>query len=230
MSTLDEVVEDLQTLQTASIALTVNGATWQGEGGGVLLNQCLHNLDLWQWIFGMPRRLRAFCGFGRHHEIEVEDEVTAYLEYESGATGVLVTSTGEAPGTNRLEVAGDRGKVVIEGGAFAFTRNELSTAEFSRTAREPFSAPPVLPPVIAKVTVCPASGSLALTVPTLVPSALFSSRVKVAGVTTGSALGGRTVIWKVTVGLASTPPLAVPPSSLRVTLTVAVPVCPAAGV
>ena len=118
-------------------------ATWRGEGGGVLLNQCPHNLDLWQWIFGLPQRVRAFCGFGRFHEIEVEDQVTAYLEYASGATGVFITSTGEAPGTNRLEVAGERGKVVIEGSSFTFTRNEVSSVEYSRSTRERFSAPPV---------------------------------------------------------------------------------------
>jgi len=76
-------------------------ATWAGEGGGVLLNQCPHNLDLLQWIFGMPRRVRAFCGFGRYHKIEVEDDVTAHLEFSGGTTGIFVTSTGEAPGTNR---------------------------------------------------------------------------------------------------------------------------------
>jgi predicted dehydrogenase len=118
-------------------------ATWRGEGGGLLSNQCPHNLDLWQWIFGMPRSVRAFCGFGRFHAIEVEDQVTAYLEYASGATGVFIASTGEAPGTNRLEVAAERGKVVLEGGTFSFTRNEVPASEFSRTTREPFSAPPV---------------------------------------------------------------------------------------
>jgi len=118
-------------------------ATWRGEGGGVLLNQCPHNLDLWQWIFGLPERVRAFCGFGRFHEIEVEDQVTAYFEYASGATGVFITSTGEAPGTNRLEVAGERGKVVIEGSSFSFLRNEVSSVEYSRNTRERFAPPPI---------------------------------------------------------------------------------------
>jgi len=116
-------------------------ATWRGEGGGVLLNQCPHNIDLWQWIFGMPARVRAFCGFGRFHEIEVEDEVTAFLEYESGATGVFVTSTGEAPGTNRLEVAGERGKVVLENESFSFTQNQMPTGEYSRTTSERYGKP-----------------------------------------------------------------------------------------
>jgi predicted dehydrogenase len=105
-------------------------ATWRGEGGGALLNQCPHNLDLWQWLFGMPARVHAFCGFGRFHEIEVEDQVTAYLEYESGASGVFVTTTGEAPGTNRLEVAGDLGKIVLDAAGLSFTKNEVSMMDF----------------------------------------------------------------------------------------------------
>lgn len=117
-------------------------ATWRGEGGGVLLNQCPHNLDIWQWLFGMPDRVEATCRLGRYHEIEVEDDVTAYLEYDHGATGVLITTTGEAPGTNRLEVAGDRGRVVLENGNFEFLRNEVPTPEFSRRSDNAFARPP----------------------------------------------------------------------------------------
>jgi len=116
-------------------------ATWAGEGGGVLLNQCPHNLDLFQWIFGMPARVRAFCHFGRYHDIEVEDDVTAYLEYEDGKTAVFCASTGEAPGTNRLEVAAERGKVVIENDQILFTRNEVPMGEFSKTDPGRFTAP-----------------------------------------------------------------------------------------
>ncbi len=97
-------------------------ATWSGEGGGVILNQCPHQLDLWQWIFGMPKSISAFCHEGKHHEIEVEDDVTAYAEYENGATGVFITTTGEFPGTNRLEISGDLGKLVIEGSKMTFTK------------------------------------------------------------------------------------------------------------
>ncbi|HEY0866896.1 MAG TPA: Gfo/Idh/MocA family oxidoreductase [Fimbriimonas sp.] len=116
-------------------------ATWRGEGGGVLLNQCPHNLDLLQWLVGMPSKVRAFCSFGKYHDIEVEDEVTAYLEYPNGATGVFVTTTGEAPGTNRLEIAGDRGRVVLERGQISFSRTTQSVAEFRETTRESFAAP-----------------------------------------------------------------------------------------
>jgi predicted dehydrogenase len=116
-------------------------ATWAGEGGGVLLNQCPHNLDLFQWMFGLPQRVRAFCHFGKYHAIEVEDDVTAYLEFANGATGVFITSTGEAPGTNRLEIAGERGRLVYENDRIVFTRNEVPMSEFARTSKESFAAP-----------------------------------------------------------------------------------------
>lgn len=118
-------------------------ATWAGEGGGVLLNQCPHQLDLWQWLFGMPDKVKAFLTLGKYHDIEVEDEVTAYLEYGNGCTGVFITTTGEAPGTNRLEVVGDRGKVVIEGGEIKFTRNEVPTREHSATVQAGFTPPEI---------------------------------------------------------------------------------------
>lgn len=118
-------------------------ATWAGEGGGVLLNQAPHNLDLLQWIFGQPVAVTAECGFGRHHDIEVEDEVSALLRFADGATGVFVTSTGEAPGVNRLEVAGDRGRLVYEDDRLQFWRNEIPASEFSRQTRDPFGRPPV---------------------------------------------------------------------------------------
>ena len=89
-------------------------ATWDGEGGGVLLNQCPHNLDLLQWICGMPSKVQAFCHNGKWHDIEVEDDVTAYLEYPGGATGVFVTTTADAPGTNRFEITLEGGKLVCE--------------------------------------------------------------------------------------------------------------------
>ncbi len=118
-------------------------ATWAGEGGGVLLNQCPHQLDLLQWLFGMPERVRASCHLGKFHNIEVEDEVTAYFEYGNGATGVFITSTGEAPGTNRLEVVGTRGRVVVENGTITFTRNEVPADVFCATVKESFATPPV---------------------------------------------------------------------------------------
>lgn len=117
-------------------------ATWAGEGGGVLANQDPHQLDLWQWTSGlMPKRVRAFCGFGKFHNIEVEDDVTAYVEYENGATGVFVTSTGDAPGTNRYEISGDRGKLVVEDGKLTFWRLRQSEREFNREYKGGFGEP-----------------------------------------------------------------------------------------
>ncbi len=116
-------------------------ATWKGEGGGVLINQCLHNLDVLQWLLGMPVSVRGYCQLGRFHQIEVEDNVTAYLEWSNGATGVFVSSTGEAPGANRFEIVGTRGTLVLENGKLMFTRNAVDMVEFSRTAKIGFSKP-----------------------------------------------------------------------------------------
>ncbi len=116
-------------------------ATWAGEGGGVLINQCPHNLDLLYWLTGMtPTRVTAVASIGKSHPIEVEDEVSAILEYPNGAIGHFVTTTGEAPGTNRLEICGDRGKVVAENGKLFFSRTRKSVKEVRETSREPFAA------------------------------------------------------------------------------------------
>ncbi len=116
-------------------------ATWSGEGGGVLLNQCPHQLDLLQWLCGLPVRVRAFCHEGKWHDIEVEDDVTAYLEFENGATGVFVTTTGDAPGTNRLEITGTRGKVVCEDHALTFYRLAMDERVWCKTCPEGFKKP-----------------------------------------------------------------------------------------
>ena len=114
-------------------------ATWSGEGGGVLLNQCPHQLDLLQWICGLPVRVQAFLKFGQWHDIEVEDDVTAYMEFENGATGCFVTTTGDAYGTNRLEIQLEKGKIVIEGGKIRVWEFAMSEPEFSRTTEDPFA-------------------------------------------------------------------------------------------
>ncbi|WP_238655803.1 Gfo/Idh/MocA family protein [Paenibacillus piscarius] len=117
-------------------------ATWGGEGGGVLLNQDPHQLDLWQWTTGMmPKRVRAFCHFGKYRNIEVEDDVTAYVEYENGATGLFITTTGEAPGTNRFEITGDNGKIVIEDGKLTFYRLRTPEPQFNAEYTGGFGAP-----------------------------------------------------------------------------------------
>ena len=117
-------------------------ATWSGEGGGVLLNQCPHQLDLWQWICGMPVKVQAHMHFGLWHDIEVEDDVTAYVEYENGATGVFVTTTGDAHGTNRFEIQMDSAKLVVENSKLSLLEFDVPEKEWSKTNRQPFATMP----------------------------------------------------------------------------------------
>ncbi len=119
-------------------------ATWAGEGGGVLLNQSPHQLDLFQWIPGMsPTRVRAFCHFGKWHDIEVEDDVTCYLEYPNGATGTFITTTADAPGTNRFEVTGSKGTLIFDNGKLYFRKLLLDEREYCFATNTSFSKPPM---------------------------------------------------------------------------------------
>ena len=117
-------------------------ATWAGEGGGVLVNQCPHNIDLYQWLCGMPSAVYAIGGLGKYHDIETEDECCALFEYPDGATGSFITTTGEAPGTNRLEIVGDKGKLVFESfkgvNSLQFYLNTVPTSEYSKTTKKNF--------------------------------------------------------------------------------------------
>lgn len=116
-------------------------ATWDGEGGGVLLNQCPHNMDLLQWICGMPGKVQAFCHNGKWHDIEVEDDVTAYMEYPNGATGVFVTTTADAPGTNRFEITLEMGKLVCENNKLMLHKLAENERTFCKTAKGGFDTP-----------------------------------------------------------------------------------------
>lgn len=120
-------------------------STWKDEGGGALINQNPHQLDLWQWMFGMPDRIYARASFGKYRDIEVEDDVMAHMEYDNGVTGQYITSTGEAPGTNRLEIACDRGRVIIERSGneekLIFDRNTVLEPEYNKTTSEGFKKP-----------------------------------------------------------------------------------------
>lgn len=116
--------------------------TWKGEGGGVLMNQCPHNLDLFQWLFGMPQKVRGFCQFGRFHEIEVEDDVTAILQYDNGTTATFVTSTGEAPGKNCLEISAEQGRLTVtDGTRIHFQRNRSPMSKFCMESQAAFAMP-----------------------------------------------------------------------------------------
>ena len=116
-------------------------STWKTEGGGTLITQNPHQLDLWQWMFGMPDRIMSHVSFGKYYDIEVEDDVTAFMEYKNGMTGVYITSTGEAPGENRLEISCDRGLLIVEKGKITFRRNTVSEREFNKNNTAPFGVP-----------------------------------------------------------------------------------------
>ena len=117
-------------------------ATWAGEGGGVLINQCPHQIDLVSWVVGeQPIAVNGFCKYGKWHDIEVEDEVTAYFEYANGATGTFVTTTGETPGTNRFEVSGTKGKLICENGKLMWYKNEVDSQEYIKTFKQSWAAP-----------------------------------------------------------------------------------------
>lgn len=118
-------------------------ATWDGEGGGVLLNQCPHQLDLLQWLCGLPVKVRAFCHEAKWHNIEVEDDVSAYLEFENGATGVFVTTTADAPGTNRLEMTFEMGKIICEHGKLMYYKLSENERTFCMQEKEGFKMPEV---------------------------------------------------------------------------------------
>jgi len=115
--------------------------TWPGEGGGLLINQCIHNLDILQWLFGLPASLSATIGFGRYHDIEVEDDVTSVMQYDEGMNGVLIASSGEAPGFNRLDIVGDRGRICWDDKAITLTTTAESVSEHCATTREMFGMP-----------------------------------------------------------------------------------------
>jgi predicted dehydrogenase len=123
-------------------------ATWSGEGGGVLINQCPHNLDLLQWICGMPVMVDAKVHFGKWHDIEVEDDVTAYMEFENKATGTFITSTGDMPGSNRFEITFDGGKLVAERGKITMWELKMFEQDFSRVNKALFGSPDVTESIV----------------------------------------------------------------------------------
>ena len=117
-------------------------ATWAGEGGGVLLNQCPHQLDLWQWILGMPKKLQSFMRYGQWHDIEVEDDVTTWMEYEDGHTGVFITSTGDPHGSNRFEVEMDGAQLIAEGDKLFLLEFDQLEQDWTKTNKIPFASAP----------------------------------------------------------------------------------------
>lgn len=119
-----------------------NRATWRGEGGGLIINQACHQVDLLQWIVDeMPEYINGFLGNGVWHDIECDDDFTLFLRYKNGATGVFISTTGEYPGANRLEISGTRGRLTVEGDKLMFYKLDQDTTSFSRNAPGPYDRP-----------------------------------------------------------------------------------------
>ena len=107
-------------------------SSWNGECGGLLINQSQHYLDLWLWLLGMPDKVYTDLSFGRYVPITVDDAVDMQLLYDNGLHGTFISSTGEAPGVNRLEIWGDKGRLCVEDTARVFLdENEVSTTRFA---------------------------------------------------------------------------------------------------
>lgn len=95
--------------------------TWALDGGGALMNQGIHTLDILQWLMGDITEVCAYTGLLAHERIEVEDVAVGILRFANGALGVLETTTAAYPGlTARIEVHGDRGSAVIDSDALQY--------------------------------------------------------------------------------------------------------------
>ncbi|MDE5910848.1 MAG: Gfo/Idh/MocA family oxidoreductase [Clostridia bacterium] len=105
-------------------------ASWSGEGGGTLINQCVHQLDVLQWLVGMPKSVLAYCST-KNRNITTENDVTAVLRYDEFDC-VFTASTHEVPGTNRLEIAGDKGKIVVEKFKMNYYLNQKSESQINQ--------------------------------------------------------------------------------------------------
>ena len=128
-------------------------SSWNGECGGLMINQNPHYLDLWNWLFGMPQKVYASLEFGRYNDFAVDDAADIQFFYETGFHGTMISATGEAPGINRLEIWGSKGKLTIEDGkTLHFDENQVSTAEFARTNQDIFT---VLPHKCREIPVTP---------------------------------------------------------------------------
>ena len=116
--------------------------TWSEEGGGVLINQCPHQPDLFTWLAGITVSVQATAStVGR--DISVENDVTAFCKFSNGATGVFITSTHDNPSTNRLEIVGDGGKIVIENNKLVFYENLVGEALYNKTSKKRMEGPKV---------------------------------------------------------------------------------------
>ncbi len=149
--------------------------TWPGEGGGLLINQCIHNLDVLQWLTGLPSKVSAIAGFGKYHAIDVEDEFTATLTYANGAMGVIVASSGEAPGVNQLDIVGERGMLRFDGNSLTRWQSDTSVRDHCRNTHEMFGMPSYEVDVVDVSGAMPARGQHAVVLQNFIDAVLDDS-------------------------------------------------------
>lgn len=109
-------------------------SSWKGEGGGALINQGQHILDIWQWLFGMPEELYAEIGFGKYNDFRVDDEALLTMRYPGGKTGVFILTTGEGSYTEKLEIAGSKGTILLEEEHLTVTTFDQDLQEYRKNA------------------------------------------------------------------------------------------------
>lgn len=109
-------------------------SSWNGEGGGALINQGAHILDMWQWLFGMPKKLYAEIPFGKYNDFKVDDEATVHMRYANDATGVFLLTTGEAVWQERLEIVGTKGRMLLEDDTLHIFRYSQDSTEYMKAA------------------------------------------------------------------------------------------------
>lgn len=110
-------------------------SSWTGEGGGALINQGQHILDIWQWLFGMPEELYAQIGFGKYNDFKVDDEAVLTMRYPNNATGVFILSTGEGTYTEKLEITGSKGTILLEEDHLTVTTFDQDLREYRKAAQ-----------------------------------------------------------------------------------------------
>lgn len=108
-------------------------SSWCGEGGGALINQGAHILDIWQWLFGMPNEIYADIPFGKYNSFMVDDEATIHMRYKDDMTAVFMLTTGEAIWEERLEIIGSKGKILLENDTLHIWRYSSDSNEYIKT-------------------------------------------------------------------------------------------------
>lgn len=110
-------------------------SSWKGEGGGALINQGAHILDMWHWLLGMPQKLYAQIPFGKYNDFDVDDEAAISMQYKDGMTGMFILTTGEAVPQERFEIVGTKGRILLEEDTLHIYRYSKDSQEYIATEK-----------------------------------------------------------------------------------------------